>query len=63
MHFCFEDTGIPQFTLLMWVHKSSEGKNRVDRGYLVVKIIYSEKATKFCEIFTLLLSYVVPVKR
>ena len=24
--------------------------------------IYSEKATKFCEIFTLLLSYVVPVK-
>ena len=27
-----------------------------------VKFIYSEKATKFCEIFTLLLSYVVPVK-
>ena len=26
-----------------------------------VKFIYSEKATKFCEIFTLLLSYVVPV--
>ena len=24
--------------------------------------IYSEKATKICEIFTLLLSYVVPVK-
>ena len=24
--------------------------------------IYSEKATKFCKIFTLLLSYVVPVK-
>ena len=24
---------------------------------------YSEKVTKFCEIFTLLLSYVVPVKR
>ena len=24
--------------------------------------VYSEKATKFCEIFTLLLSYVVPVK-
>ena len=24
--------------------------------------IYSEKATKFCEIFTLLLYYVVPVK-
>ena len=29
----------------------------------MLKFIYSEKATKFCEIFTLLLSYVVPVKR
>ena len=28
----------------------------------VIKFIYSEKATKFCEIFTLILSYVVPVK-
>ena len=28
----------------------------------VVKFIYSEKATKFFEISTLLLSYVVPVK-
>ena len=27
-----------------------------------IKFIYSVKATKFCEIFTLLLSYVVPVK-
>ena len=27
-----------------------------------VKFIYSEKATKFCTIFTLLLSYVAPVK-
>ena len=27
-----------------------------------VKFIYSEKATKFCEISTILLSYVVPVK-
>ena len=27
-----------------------------------LKFIYCEKATKFCEIFTLLLSYVVPVK-
>ena len=27
-----------------------------------IKFIYSEKATKFCEIFTFLLSYVVPVK-
>ena len=28
----------------------------------MVKFIYSEKATKFWEIFTLLLSYVGPVK-
>ena len=28
----------------------------------LLKFIYSEKATKFCEIFTLLSSYVVPVK-
>ena len=27
-----------------------------------IKFIYSDKATKFCEISTLLLSYVVPVK-
>ena len=27
-----------------------------------IKFIYSEKAPKFCKIFTLLLSYVVPVK-
>ena len=27
-----------------------------------VKFIYSGKTTKFCEIFTLLLSYVMPVK-
>ena len=28
----------------------------------MLKFIYSEKATQFCEISTLLLSYVVPVK-
>ena len=28
----------------------------------IVKFIYSEKATKFCEISTVDLSYVVPVK-
>ena len=27
-----------------------------------LKFIYSEKATKFCKISTLLLSYVVPIK-
>ena len=31
--------------------------------FLIVKFIYSEKDRKFCEIATLLLSYVVPVKR
>ena len=29
---------------------------------MVLKFIYSERATKFCEISTLPLSYVVPVK-
>ena len=33
-----------------------------DFGIDQLKLIYSEKATKFFEIFTLLLSYVVPVK-
>ena len=33
-----------------------------DIMHRMVKFIYSEKATKFCEIFNLLLSYVVPVK-
>ena len=28
----------------------------------MIKFIYSEKATKICEIFSLLLSYAVPVK-
>ena len=32
------------------------------RQIIVVKFIYSEKATKFCKIFTLLLSSVAPVK-
>ena len=36
--------------------------NTSDKGNLL-KFIYSEKATKFCEIFPLLLSYAVLVKR
>ena len=32
------------------------------KEYVQLKFIYSEKATKFSEIFTLLLSYAVPVK-
>ena len=42
----------------VWGNLLSYAKPR--RG--VVKFIYSEKATKFCEITTLLLSFVVPVK-
>ena len=30
--------------------------------FSTIKFIYSEKATKFCEIFTLRLAYVVPIK-
>ena len=33
-----------------------------ENNYILVKFIYSEKATNFCEIFALLLSFVVPVK-
>ena len=31
-------------------------------NFFYVKFMYTEKATKFCKIFTLLLFYVVPVK-
>ena len=41
------------WSLDMWVN---------DNIKVHVKFIYSEKVTKFCEISTLLLSYVVPVK-
>ena len=37
-------------------------KFRPDANILLVKFIYSKKVTEFCEISTLLLSYVVPVK-
>ena len=36
-------------------------KSGIQQSFLL-KFIYSEKAAKFCEIFTLLLSHVVPVK-
>ena len=36
------------------------GLGNISRSH--IKCIYSEKATKFCEISTLLLSYLVPVK-
>ena len=36
--------------------------NKIYKHKVPIKFLYSEKATKFCEIFTLLFSYVVPVK-
>ena len=43
--------------------KSSGPDWNNEKSNLNLKFIYSEKATKFCAISTLLLSYVVPVKR
>ena len=45
-------------SLRIFLHK----KNQKSHISHFLKFIYSEKATKFCEIFTLLLSYVVPIK-
>ena len=38
--------------------------NKIQKSWFfgILKFTYSEKATKFCQISTLLLSYVVPVK-
>ena len=36
--------------------------SQFEMRFQIIKFIYSENATKFCEIFTVLLSYVVPVK-
>ena len=45
-------------------HNSTKGScyQSARRTLHSLKFIYSEKATKVCEIFTLILSYVVPVK-
>ena len=43
-----------------WVRQVSTSLNT--KKSFILKFVYSEKATKFCEIFTLLLSYVVPVQ-
>ena len=51
----FYDLDLSQF-MMVRVH-SPRSKQSVN-----VKFMYSEKAAKFCEISTLLLSYVVPVK-
>ena len=49
---------IPKYFALLWPSQSS----RADFEGFQVKFIYSEKATKICEISTVDLSYVVPVK-
>ena len=43
-------------------HKISSKMKLIAEEDYKVKFIYSEKATKFCAIFTLLLFYVVPDK-
>ena len=40
----------------------SRNKGKILSNPVLLKFIYSEKAIKLCEIFTLLLSNVVPVK-
>ena len=47
----FGSSKLDKYRVLLLSQKSKE-----------VKFIYSEKATKFCEISTVYLSYVVPVK-
>ena len=44
------------------MHRKQNVIVKVSCVSLLLKFIYSEKATKFCEISTLLLSYVVAVK-
>ena len=55
----FHSQQIP-LNLLDWI--MLKGFNNHQHGFYILKSIYSEKATTFCEIFTLLLSYVVPDK-
>ena len=45
---------------IQWDHESNTKKDMCDGGTL--KFIYSEKATKFCETFTLLLTVCTVVK-
>ena len=49
------------YQILLHAH-SIEWKIQLFPRFMHIKFIYSEKATKFYKIFTLLLSYVVPVK-
>ena len=53
-----------QLPLTTLLDRADKQWGDLSSGVAFLKFIYSEKATKFCEIFTLLLSlcYVVPVK-
>ena len=57
------DTDAPQTKLSHTADSTYKGLKLTMLAYFIlVKFIYSQKATKFCEISTLLLTYVVPVK-
>ena len=58
-HYLYEFSRFYQ--ILLHAH-SIEWKIQLFPRFMHIKFIYSEKATKFYKIFTLLLSYVVPVK-
>ena len=45
------------FEITRTIHSNSKRSEQ-----FFIKFIYSEKATTFCKMFTLLLSYVLPVK-
>ena len=45
-----------------YVVSVGEGRDGVSPKDIILKFTYSEKATKFCEISTLLLSYIVSLK-
>ena len=53
--------GLANQAIFLAVHSSTYSLYSL-LGLVCLKFIYSVKATKFCEIFTLLLSHVVPVK-
>ena len=62
INFLLEANALDQFPIIYSLDFFSGLRSEQFLQNKIVKFIYSEKATKFCEIFTLLLSYVVPVK-
>ena len=62
MHFKSTWNALKQSTVTFWVQIFYFDFGKPSNWWIWVKFTYSEKATKVCEIFTLLLSYVVPVK-